>query len=78
MYYLNEFFDGQQTCNTIIKLLEQGILNIPIHENNPQYKEYLAWLEEGNVVGSWAEYTTPAPLPTELPPLPDGDKYGTY
>lgn len=70
MYYLNEFFDGEKTCNTIIKLLEQGILNIPIDEGNPQYKEYLAWVADGNEVGSWAEYTTPPPPPTELPPLP--------
>jgi hypothetical protein len=68
MYYLNEFFDGEQTCNTIIKLLDGGILNIPISKGNPQYEAYLRWVEEGNVVGSWAEYTTPPPV--ELPPMP--------
>ena len=69
MYYLNEFFDGQENRQTIIKLLEQGIVNIPIDESNPQYKEYITWVEEGNVVGSWADYTAPLP-PVELPTLP--------
>jgi hypothetical protein len=74
MYYLTEFFDGEQTCNTIIKLLDGGILNIPISPGNKQYEAYLVWLEEGNEVGSWAQYNNhDHDHPTELPPLEDSN-----
>lgn len=72
MYFLNEFFDGEQVCNTIIKPVEGGIISIPISSGNPQYEAYLAWLDEGNEVGSWAEHIAhDHDHPTELPPLED-------
>lgn len=53
MYFTSNFTDGIAVYDRIIKQLENAIVSIPVDPNNDQYKEYLAWVEEGNVAEEW-------------------------
>lgn len=56
MYFTKSFYDGTSTHEIIIKQLENGIISIPVDSNNDQYKEYLAWVEEGNTAEVWTQH----------------------
>jgi hypothetical protein len=55
IYYLWQYTDFMHNeCQAIMAKTNDGqVLGIPADEGNADYREYLAWVAEGNVAEPW-------------------------
>lgn len=56
MYYTLSYispFTGEEQTHILYRLDDGGILSFPVNADNPNYQQYLAWLEEGNTPEPW-------------------------
>jgi len=58
-HYLHTLTNPEGAETTVLRR-EDGA-QIPMDEANPDYRAYLAWLEEGNTPEPWEPSTTPEP-----------------
>ncbi len=58
-HYLHTLTNPEGIEITVLRR-EDGA-QIPMDEANPDYRAYLAWLEEGNTPEPWEPSTTPEP-----------------
>jgi hypothetical protein len=52
-YFMYNNTLNEKPIKNIVRIIDEIVSFIPISETNIDYKQYLEWLAEGNVVEEW-------------------------